>query len=287
MSDPMERAWQAVRADVDSVVLASPGALRRAGTQRTRIKVMATAFAAVVVITGVSIGTTQYFQRAAPVVGGTPSPTPTGGPTRVTSPTPSTTPSPSVEVPAGTPLDPCSTEPAKCYPPGVFYFEERLPAPCTTTQHPSNGQITARRSEGRTTYFSNNEGSTGYGMTMTRYGNAGATQYLNEVRSALTRCASVRRQLTEFDSTTINIRYGLVSRNALGGDESLLLRRTYPTEKIPEQPPTEETFLIAVIRFGDTVLVVYDYGWEGSASPRATFDKFLGESVALTRDWRP
>jgi hypothetical protein len=291
MSDPLKRAMAAVRADADAVVLAAPGAVRRVGTRRTRIKALSAALAALVVITGVSIGANQYFQSsAAPMPPGATS-TPSGSPEYavIISPEPSVEPSgePSQTPPAGVSSEACATDPAKCYPPGVFYYEERLPAPCTTMQHPSNANITARQSVVGMTYFFRNEGATAYGKTMTRYNDAGARQYMSELRSALSRCSSVQRRLNDQMTTMTSIRYAIASRNTLGGDESLLLRRTYRTEKIPEQAPTDETFLIAVIRFGDVVLVIFDYGWEGSASPRATFDGFLAESVAEARAWRP
>src|SRR5687768_8912659 len=120
MSDPLKRAMAAVRADADAVILAAPGAVRRVGTRRTRMKALSAAFAALVVIIGASIGANQYFQQAAPVIGETPKP-PVPSDTATPTPTPSTT--PTIDLPAATPQpDPCSTDATQCYPPGAESF---------------------------------------------------------------------------------------------------------------------------------------------------------------------
>jgi hypothetical protein len=287
MSDPMDRAWQSARADVDSVVLAAPEALRRAGTRRTRMKVVTVAFAAVIVITGASIGTNQYFQRTAPVVGETPSPAPS-------LPRPSSArPTPPVEL--MTPPDPCSTDVKQCYPPGILSWFEKMPAPCTTTEHPSERKVLKRHAGERSAMFVGTTGefvpdasvpvvgpaTTMYGATFTRYSTDGASQYLAEIRAAVNRCPSVSRLAEEGRSQRVTWRYRVVSTNTLGGSESLLLSRTYYRQAEVESsiPAGDVTYLIAVVRVFDTIVVVVDHGWESSPSIRKTFDGFVAYSI--------
>ena len=113
-----------------------------------------------------------------------------------------------------------------------------------------------------------------YAETMTRYSANGAQEYLAELRQSLARCSSVQRD-------GITVRYRQVSTGQLGGDESILATRTYPTSNGPQI-----TFRIAAIRFGDVVLVVLDQGWEGTPSPTATWDGFLATSIERARSWR-
>ncbi|HTJ35298.1 MAG TPA: hypothetical protein VL738_18895 [Dactylosporangium sp.] len=268
MHDPIGRALASMGADADRVVLADPATLRQIGSRRSRLRATAAVGAAVL---AVLVG--GYF-----AVGRPPVPQPMPLPPAQTAPsTPSGAPSASDlhEVPA-TPstADPCDTEPAMCVPPGAP--QERLPAPCTTMSNPSDAQITQRHSGDGLTYFDldRQQGSTTFGETRTRYSGSGAATYLAEVRQAVARCTSVQRPRGGSGGLQ-TVRYRQVSANTLGGDESLLLSRT----------SVSDTYLIAVIRLGDVVVVVMDYGWEGSPSPRKTFDAIVDAAVDRARSW--
>ena len=87
-------------------------------------------------------------------------------------------------------------------------------------------------------------------------------------------------------------RPGSVRRYALGstgfaGDESFLVRRTYPIQVQDERAPVEVTFLVAVVRVGNVVIVGYDHGWEGSPTPSQLFDEFVRQAVADARAGAP
>jgi len=128
--------------------------------------------------------------------------------------------------------------------------------------------------------------ATAYGVTLTRYRDGGATKYLAEVRSALSRCSTVSRA-TEFTTQTTALTYRRISDDTLGGDESLLASRSYKYVSEGQNAPTYPVYLIALIRIGEVVAVVYDYGWEGAASPHNRFDTFVAETIAAVRAGKP
>jgi DNA-directed RNA polymerase specialized sigma24 family protein len=153
--------------------------------------------------------------------------------------------------------------------PRVGYLDERLPAPCATTAHPSEAKLVARTSGKLLLHPGLDLDSTStYGSTMSTYTAGGAGAYLAEVREALARCPSVRRARSVSDAVQVTVRYRQLSTGTLGGDESVLACRTYQTAA------GEQEFLIAVERRGDRVLVVIDYGRDGVPSLPAEFNGF-------------
>lgn len=278
-------------ADADRVVLARPAAIRRIGTRRTRVKVVTVAVAVLTVIAGSAVTANSYLAggRSRVVPGGSPTPSTVRSPSASPGPSASVSASASPVV-ASRPSDPCSRDVQQCYPPARFFYEEKLPAPCATTSHPSESRKLARKSAGWYPMVSGEDGrligpddvgvspaTTGFGETLTRYSGNGAAQYLAEVVAAVGRCSSVRRSTGETQPGTLVIRYRLVSRDTLGGDQSLLLSRTYTSFA------GEQTFPIAVVRVGDVVVVLMDYGWESTPSIPRSFDEFLARSVAEGR----
>jgi hypothetical protein len=153
--------------------------------------------------------------------------------------------------------------------------------------HPSDSLIMTRESRSHTAPFQVDQPSTtAYQVTLTRYRTGGAAQYLAEVLSALSRCGTVSRP-TEFARQNTTLTYRHVSTNTLGGDESLLASRSYRYASEGRTAPAYPVYLIALIRIGEVVAVVYDYGWEGAASPRNRFDTFVAETIAAVRAGKP
>jgi hypothetical protein len=242
MHDPIIDGLSALGADADRVVLADPADLRRAGTHRNRMRLAAVAVAVLAVVGGGTF-TLRPSGQALPVPGGTPT--------------------------VAASAEPCQTDLASCIPPEVSFLVERLPAPCAVTEHPSEAKL-IHRSTGLLRYATFVEPviRSSAGRTESTYRAGGAAAYLAEVRAMVARCPSVVRAGPGSDPVTL--RYREVSTGGLGGEESVLLSRTYPTEA------GEQAFLIGLVRRGETVLVIVDYGSRGSASPRDTFDRFLG-----------
>ena len=275
MSDPITRLFATAGEQANTASLAGAAAARQVGTRRRRVRVATIGTVCALVVAVIPVGVTQ-------VTGSRQSPMPPA-----TSPTPSLSASPDVSPSKGPGLPPdrCSATPAQCYPPLRYWYDERLPAPCAQPSHPSDTLVATRESNARSAPFDLSQPSTTtYAVTLTRYRAGGAAQYMAEVRSALSRCGTVSRN-TEFTTQKTTLTYRQVGNGGLG-DDSLLASRSY--RYVTEgQPPSNPVFLIAVIRIGDVVAVVYDYGWEGSPSPRSRFDAFVAEATAQLRAGKP
>ncbi|GAB3855287.1 hypothetical protein ACFPIJ_59935 [Dactylosporangium cerinum] len=275
MRDPISDQLAALGADADRVVLADPADLRRAGTRRNRMRLAAAALAVLAVIGGAAVAFQPSWQALPPPPSTTPTVTPspssTADPTTGPTTEPTSVPWPSVGASSSVkgPKDLCATSVTYCYPPRVGYLDERLPAPCATTAHPSEAKLLARTSHEILLHPGlDPTTSSTYGSTMSTYTAGGASAYVAEVRSALARCPSVQRAASVFDTAQVTVRYRQVSTGTLGGDESVLACRTYETEAGVQE------FFIAVERRGDRVLVVIDYGRGGVPSLPAEFDGF-------------
>ncbi|GAA1527757.1 hypothetical protein GCM10009827_051050 [Dactylosporangium maewongense] len=244
MHDQIIDRLAALGADADRVVLADPADLRRAGTRRNRRRLAAVTLAVLAVLGGTAVALRPAGQA--------PPPTPAGSRTAV-------------------PREPCEIHLAGCFPPEVSVYAERLPAPCPDTRHPSEAKLIGRSSglQVFTLYVPPPPTTTRAGVTESAYRPGGAGEYLAEVRAMLARCPSVERAGP--GSAPLTLRYRLVSIGELGGDESVLLSRTYQTDL------GEQTFLIALVRRGDTVLAVMDYGWQGAPASRSDLDRLLSE----------
>ena len=273
MSDQLERLFAAAGERADAVPLAGAAAARRTGSRRRRARIATLAVVCALVVAAIPVGVHALTadRRLVPVV------PPTAAPT--TAP-------PSATASESAPADPCSFQPAQCYPPIRQWNEERLPAPCTKPSHPSDALIVQRRSESRSSYYDLAEqGTTLYEVTLTRYRAGGAAMYLAEVRTELARCRTVART-SDFDNAKVTLTYRRVSMD-IGGDESLLASRSYQYVSEAQPGPSNPTYPIAVVRIGDVVAVVYDYGWEGSPSLPSRFDQFVADAIAEVRAGKP
>jgi hypothetical protein len=270
MSDQLARFFAAAAERADAVPLAGAEAARRTGTRRRRARIATLAVVCALVVAAIPVGLNALtaHRRFVPLVPPTSAPT-----TAPPSPTPSAS------------ADPCSFQPAQCYPPVRQWHEERLPAPCTEPSHPSDALIVQRRSESRWSYYDlAKNGTTMYSVTLTRYRNGGAAKYLAEVRTELARCRTVAR--TSDFNAKMTLTYRRISAG-IGGDESLLASRSYRYVSEAEPGPSNPTYPIAVVRIGDVVAVVYDYGWEGTPSLPSRFDQFVADAIAEVRAGKP
>jgi hypothetical protein len=276
MSDDLHRMFHSARRDADAVVLAEPAALRRVGTRRARLRAGLAAALVVVALVGAGVAANRYTTRAEPPVDDPPVPA-------VSSPVPSASASRLAETFQD---DVCTTDLAACRAPTRWWFEEKLPAPCTSTTHASDAQMVARRS--RTVAPDPADRSLQYGQTLVRYSGDGAGRYLSEVESAVARCSSVRRSLgAEPSSTTFTLRYGKVSSGAYGPNiGSLLLTRSYTLSG------RDFTLFMVVARIGDVVVVVSDMGRmekPDSATTvtmgQAAFDDAVAASLREAETW--
>jgi hypothetical protein len=284
MSDQLARFFAAAAERADAVPLAGAAAARRTGTRRRRARLATLAVVCALIVAAIPVGVHELtaHRRFVPAVPSTSAPT--------TAP-PSTTPSAPTSADAtptgeALPPDPCSFQPAQCYPPVRQWHEERLPAPCTQPSHPSDALIVQRRSESRSSYYDlAKQGTTMYSVTLTRYRTGGAAKYLAEVRTELARCRTVART-SDFNNAEVTLTYRSVS-TGIGGDESLLASRSYRYVSETQPRLSNPTYPIAVVRIGDVVAVVYDYGWEGSPSLRSRFDQFVADAIAEVRAGKP
>jgi hypothetical protein len=236
--------------------------------------------ASTLVVVTIPLGVNEFVAPRRSMAHALPTPTPTPTPT----PAPATTP-PSAPTDQALPPDPCSSQPAQCYPPVRPWYEERLPASCRQPSHPSDSLIVQRRSQPRSGPGDlEGNGTTMYAVTLTRYRAGGAAMFLAEVRTGLARCATVART-DDVRSVRTTLTYRTLGAG-LGGDESLLASRSFRYDH-EGRPATYPAFLIAVVRIADVIAVVYDYGWEGSPSLRVHFDRFVAEALAEVRAGGP
>ncbi|WP_144119864.1 hypothetical protein [Catellatospora sichuanensis] len=148
--------------------------------------------------------------------------------------------------------------------------EDHLPQVCASGTLPSEALVADRRGGHRLWNSSSTPGETStavYDHTVTRYAGTGARGYLADLRAAVNRCGAYTRDGARYE-------YSVVSAPKLG-DESLrlVLHRRYLQPQ--EATPREARYLIAVIRRGDHVAVVFDHGWEGTPTrDRAIIDVF-------------
>jgi hypothetical protein len=280
MSEQLDRLFAAAGNRADTVSLAGAAAARQVGTRRRRARIGTLLVACALVVAAIPIGVSQLGARrgAAPLPpAASASPAPTDGASRSAPPVePSSTAAPDTpRLP-----DPCSSTPAQCYPPVRHWYEEHLPAPCAQPNHPSDALIVVRDADAKYTFVpDSNEGATLYSATLTRYRDGGAAQYMAEVRSALSRCGSVTRTNPDVPSQKTTLTYRRVSSGALGGDDSLLVTRSY--RYVTEgQPATNPVFPIGLIRVGDVVAVIFDHGWEGAPTSQRRFDEIVVKARA-------
>ncbi|GAB4056511.1 hypothetical protein [Catellatospora paridis] len=137
--------------------------------------------------------------------------------------------------------------------------EDHLPRVCATGTLPSEALVADRRGGRRLWNSSSTPGEYStevYDHTVTRYSGNGARAYLADLRAAVNRCGAYSRDGARYD-------YSLVTAPKLG-DESLRLALHRRFLQPQEASPREARYLIAVIRRGDHVAVVFDHGWEGT-----------------------
>lgn len=276
MPDELNRLLDGVRRDADAVVLGDPAALRRVGTRRSRVRSgLVVALAAIVLVTG-SVAVNRVTTRGAPVVNQPPVPS-------VSSESASPEASRLAAIFAD---DPCSTDLAACRGPGRWWYEEKLPAPCSSTTHASDAQMAARQARTITPDIGNR--SLRYGQTFVRYRGDGASKFVSELESALSRCSSVRRHLgPEPESVMFTLNYRKVASNSYHPDvTALLLSRTYTLSG------RNFELLMMVTRVRDVIVVVSDMGMTEAqtspttvAMPRETFDAAVESSVEEARTW--
>ncbi|HEX6682827.1 MAG TPA: PASTA domain-containing protein [Candidatus Limnocylindrales bacterium] len=102
-------------------------------------------------------------------------------------------------------------------------------------------------------------------QTITKYDGTGAKDYLTELAKDVGKCEPVKRG-------GVRLTYTMATQEQQErlGEQSLLINvESRPLEK-PETGPEISHFLILVVRAGPHVIVVYDKGWEGAPSKRAT-----------------
>lgn len=301
MSVDLERMFASLSIDSDAAPLPAPGTLRRRGDRRTRGRVVAGLVAVAVLVAGTAIGARQLLAgpgASMPPITDTPSPATTPGSPPATAPSslppattqpPTPTPNRLVTIPNRAFLHKEDTVfgtavPAD-YPRGPRaefgrVGDEYLPQPCSSGEFDSDSAIEARRSAG---LYVDHYPATGpypsqLDQTITRYAGDGARRYLADLRSAIDRCPSIRRNGTIY-------RHRIVA-SGFAGDESLLITRTFLTRYIEEQPLYEATYYVAVVRVGDTVTVLYDQGWESAPSPRAELETLADRAALRLNQWR-
>ncbi|MEU8078246.1 hypothetical protein AB0B31_22685 [Catellatospora citrea] len=154
--------------------------------------------------------------------------------------------------------------------------EDHLPRVCATGTLPSEALVADRRGGRRLWNSSSTPGEFStdvYDHTVTRYSGSGARGYLADLRAAVNRCGAYTRDGARYD-------YSLVSAPKLG-DESLRLALTRRYVQPQEGMPREARYLIAVIRRGDHVAVVFDHGWEGTPTRTPAITAVFTQSARL------
>ncbi|MET7400297.1 hypothetical protein ABZS66_43105 [Dactylosporangium sp. NPDC005572] len=251
MPDEIAQALAVLSAEADRAELPDPAALRRTGTRRTRLRVVTACAAVLLAAAGTYAALPRRSEPPPPVPGATPSPSPSP--------------------------HPCNTDPKACVPPSVYFQDERLPAPCETMTNPSDAQITARETREAVHHWNGTLGRSRMAETRTWYLDDGAQRYMTELRQALVACPSVERPASKTDPIWQTVTYGQLETEGYGGDDHILLSRTY----------AGAAYFMLALRLGNRLLVVIDYGMEGTGTPRAAFDSFALECLSRFLLWHP
>jgi hypothetical protein len=156
---------------------------------------------------------------------------------------------------------------------------EPLPVPCPPTVLASESMVDDRRGFHGT--FTEQIPSSGPAPTMidqtiTRYRGSGAKDYLSELTRDVGRCQPVTR-----GGFRLTYSMAIPALQDKLGEQSLLINVEYRRLTPPEGGfPQVGNYLVAVIRSGLSVIVVYDKGWEGVPSKRETI---LGTAREILR----
>ncbi|HZM78481.1 MAG TPA: PASTA domain-containing protein [Candidatus Limnocylindrales bacterium] len=146
---------------------------------------------------------------------------------------------------------------------------EALPVPCPPTILASEALVEDRRGfSGTFTEEIPNSAAapTMLHQTITSYKGTGAKDYLTELTRDVGRCQPFKRG-------AFRLTYSMAIQTLQDklGDQSLLINVEYRYLDKPEGGfPQAANYLIAVVRMGVNVIVVYDKGWEGTPSKRET-----------------
>jgi hypothetical protein len=155
-----------------------------------------------------------------------------------------------------------------------------LPRPCRNSSHASDRRIVQRATGGIYIGHYSVDGPTQPTIvfeTITRYSGSGARDYLAEVRRDVAACPSIVRN-------TLTFRHAIV-RTGFAGDESIAIAEMVRERYVDEAPWVDNTYLIIVIRLRDTVVVLYDEGWEAAPTDGEEMYQLAGSAEARARAW--
>lgn len=116
-------------------------------------------------------------------------------------------------------------------------------------------------------------------QTITTYTADGGTTFLAEVKAAVEKCPQEKISQTVYANKLLTA--------TPHGDETLLIERTYPTVDVNDKPTGgTEVRLIAVVRIGNVVTVLYETGWErGWSAEPATMETLTAKAEQRLRAW--
>lgn len=160
--------------------------------------------------------------------------------------------------------------------------EDMLPALCGPS-FPSDAQLGVRRTVSMQFWTKpDHEGEIPAGtlkQTLAVYKGDGAKRFVTELRAAVTGCPT-RKQGADTHRHTL-------LQAAPRGDEALLIEVRYPARDLPgDLTGEEETRLVSVVRSADTVMVLYETGWEGGSTDPADMNRFTDAALTRLRAWR-
>ncbi|WP_238011699.1 hypothetical protein KZZ52_46035 [Dactylosporangium sp. AC04546] len=280
----LQELYAALAREADGTRLDGPDLPRRRADRRRRARVVVTVAAVAALVAGITVGGRVVLGADGP-------PLP---PSITSSPEPSRTPSGKVS------SEPAPSEPAvpaKAIPDSAFLQQpdtnradapyevpsnHMLPELCAA-KYPSDALVQGRRtlhaiySKDPSRQDMVPDGA--FDETVTTYRADGATQFMQQLRAAVTACPSQTREGIRYQHRMLTA--------GQHGDEAILFEVRYPTLNTDGKPTGgEDVRLVSVVRVGTVVLVLYEQGWErGSSADRADVDRFTTVALSRLRAW--
>ena len=253
--------------EADSVMNATPDALRRRGDRRSRIGMAAAAVAVVALVGVVGVGTQWILTPR-----GTNVQPATSSSTSASAAPPNI---PNV-IPASAFLQTADLNGAED--PVETSADNMLPRLCGV-EYASDSLIRVRRTMHLTYWISPSPPGTvpdgTFDETITTYEQNGADQFMRQLRDAVTACPTEQR-----DATTYRNR---ILPGTTRGDESILIEQRYPTRNTIGE---DDVRLVSVVRTGAVVMVLYELGWEdGWSAEQPVVDGFTGKAFSRLQSW--
>lgn len=275
MSDDVRPVLDVLRADLAHVTLADPTSVRRRGDRRRRRLAAGAVLGAAVLVIAVIVASASLGRPSAgrEPVGTRPPVTTTDAPPPTSAP-PTSAPSEPGVAPEDAILPDLRGD--EGYQTGLTYRTYLSPPrPCARTTSPSDADLL--RSRPAHGVLPNGNRPTVVIEYVARYVPGGAARYLDELRADVERCPGRVASGDDRDD-----RKWSIVEAAFVGDESVLLRLRGQGRGYDVNACCNDWY-VAVVREGDVLVTLANFGWEGGGGDRVFTKLTAGQALDVAR----